>query len=63
MFKDEFLVKNVCAIIDNKMVSWISKNNLKTGPAVLIKGKVKDHSKHWKHDNPVTRLNYVKVAQ
>lgn len=54
---------NVDAIIENKIVSWMSKNELKLGPAVVIKAKVKDHAKHWKHDIPVTRLNYVKAAQ
>ena len=54
---------NVDAIIDNKMVSWMSKYELKTGPAVIVKAKVKDHNKHWKHENPVTRLNYVKAVQ
>lgn len=54
---------NITAIIDNKMVSWFSKVDLKLGACVVIKAKVKDHSKHWKHENPVTRLNYVKAAQ
>ena len=54
---------NVDAIINNKIVSWMSKNQLKLGPAVIIKAKVKDHTKHWKFQNPVTRLNYVKAAQ
>lgn len=54
---------NVCAIIDNKMVSWMSKIDLKLGPAVVVKAKVKDHSKHWQHENAVTRLNYVKAVQ
>ena len=54
---------NICAIIDNKMVSWMSKIDLKLGPAVVVKGKVKDHSKHWQHENAVTRLNYVKAVQ
>lgn len=54
---------NVDAIIDNKMVSWMSKYELKLGPAVIVKAKVKDHTKHWKFENPVTRLNYVKAAQ
>lgn len=54
---------NVDAIIDNKIVSWMSKYELKLGPAVVVKAKVKDHSTHWKHLNPVTRLNYVKAAQ
>jgi hypothetical protein len=54
---------NVCAIIENKMVSWMSKVDLKLGPAVVVKAKVKDHSKHWQHENAVTRLNYVKAVQ
>lgn len=54
---------NVTAIIDNKMVSWFSKTDLKLGPCVVIKAKVKDHSEHWKYKNPVTRLNYVKAFQ
>lgn len=54
---------NITAIIDNKMVSWFSKVDLQVGPCVVIKAKVKDHSTHWKHENPVTRLNYVKAAQ
>lgn len=54
---------NVDAIIENKIVSWMSKYELKLGPAVIVKAKVKDHNTHWKHGIPVTRLNYVKAAQ
>lgn len=54
---------NVDAIIDNKMVSWFSKIDMKVGPCVIVKGKVKDHSQHWKYGNPVTRLHYIKAAQ
>jgi hypothetical protein len=54
---------NVCAIINNKMASWMSQIELKLGPAVIVKAKVKDNSKHWKHGNDETRLNFVKVAQ
>ena len=54
---------NIDAIITNKMVSWMNKTNLNLGPAVIVKAKVKDCNKHWKHQNDVTRLNYVKVAQ
>ena len=54
---------NIDAIINNKMVSWMSKNELVVGACVIVKAKVKDHSKHWKYENPVTRLNYVKAAQ
>ena len=54
---------NICAIIDNKMASWFSKTSLKLGACVIVKAKVKDHSEHWLHKNPVTRLNYVKAAQ
>ena len=54
---------NIDAIINSKMVSWLNKTNLNLGACVIVKAKVKDHSKHWKHQNDVTRLNYVKAAQ
>jgi hypothetical protein len=54
---------NIDAIISNRMASWLNKTTLALGPCVVIKAKVKDHSKHWKHGNDVTRLNYVKAAQ
>ena len=54
---------NIDAIINNKMVSWMNKTSLDLGPAVVVKAKIKDCNKHWKHQNDVTRLNYVKVAQ
>jgi hypothetical protein len=54
---------NIDAIINNKMASWLNKTNLNLGACVVIKAKIKDHSKHWKHQNDVTRLNYVKAAQ
>jgi hypothetical protein len=54
---------NIDAIINNKMVSWLNKTTLTLGPCVIVKAKVKDHTKHWKHQNDVTRLNYVKAAQ
>ena len=54
---------NIDAIINNRMVSWLNKTTLAIGPCVVIKAKVKDHSKHWKHGNDVTRINYVKAAQ
>lgn len=53
---------NTDAIIDNKIVSWMGKE-LKPGPCVVIKARIKDHSLHWKHQIKVTRLNYVKAAQ
>ena len=54
---------NIDAIINNKMVSWMSKTDLQLGACVVIKAKVKDCNKHWKHQNDVTRLHYVKAAQ
>lgn len=54
---------NIDAIIDNKLVSWFSKIDLKPGNCVVVKAKIKDYSEHWKHKVPVTRLNYVKAAQ
>lgn len=54
---------NVCAIIDNKIVSWMSSKDVKVGPAVLIKAKTKQHAINWISQKRETRLNYVKVAQ
>lgn len=54
---------NILAIIDNKMVSWMSKLDLKIGDCVVQKAKIKEHSRHWKNQNKVTRLNYVKAFQ
>ena len=54
---------NICAIINNKMASWMSQVELKRGPCVIVKAKVKDNSKHWKHGNDETRLNFVKAVQ
>lgn len=55
---------NILAIIDNKIVSWMTgSRNIKPGPAVLIKGKVKQHAENWFCKKAETRLNYVKVAQ
>ena len=54
---------NIDAIINNRMVSWLNKTNLNLGACVVVKAKIKDHTKHWKHQNDVTRLNYVKAAQ
>jgi hypothetical protein len=54
---------NIDAIINSRMVSWLNKTDLQLGACVIVKAKVKDHTKHWKHQNDVTRLNYVKAAQ
>jgi hypothetical protein len=54
---------NICAIINNKMASWMSQVELKRGPCVVVKAKVKAQGKHWKHQNDETRLNFVKAAQ
>lgn len=54
---------NIDAKINNMLASWMSKVELKVGPCVIVKAKIKDLTKHWKHETPVTRLNYVKAAQ
>jgi len=54
---------NVCAIINNKMASWMSQKELIRGPCVIVKAKVKAQGKHWKHGNDETRLNFVKAVQ
>lgn len=54
---------NVLAIIDNKIVSWFSSKDVKIGPAVIIKAKIKNHSENFQTKKTETRLNYVKVQQ
>jgi len=54
---------NVEAIIDNRLVSWFAKDEPKLGPAVLIKGKIKEVRNSYKWKIIETRLNYVKIAQ
>ena len=54
---------NVYAIIDNKMAHWMSKTDLKLGPCVVLRGKIKAHSTHWKFNNEVTRMSHVKAFQ
>ena len=54
---------NIYAIINNKMASWMSQEELKCGPCVVVKAKVKAQGKHWRHQNDETRLNYVKAVQ
>lgn len=54
---------NILAIIDNKMVSWMGQKDLNLGACVVQRAKIKEHSLHWKHQNKVTRLNYVKAFQ
>jgi hypothetical protein len=54
---------NISAIINNKIVSWFSKVELKTGPCVVIKAKVKTHGENWSTKKVETRLNFVKAAQ
>lgn len=54
---------NVVAIVDNKIVSWMTKNAPQVGPAVILKAKVKGFNENWLTKLPETRLNYVKVYQ
>ena len=54
---------NVLAIIENKIVGWMSNQKITTGPAVVIKAKVKDIGRNYQTDKIQTRLHYVKVAQ
>lgn len=54
---------NILAIIDNKIVSWMSSKEVKVGPAVVIKAKVKGFGANYQTGKTETRLNYVKVAQ
>ena len=54
---------NVLAIIDNKIVSWMSSKEVKTGNAVVVKAKVKGFGPNYQTQKVETRLNYVKVVQ
>ena len=54
---------NVLAIIENKMVSWLSKISLQPGPCIVQKAKVKAIGSHWLTNKTETRLNYVKAFQ
>lgn len=54
---------NVLAIIDNKIASWMTSKEVKVGPAVIVKAKVKGHAANYQTGKTETRLNYVKVAQ
>jgi len=54
---------NICAIINNRIVSWFSKVELKAGPCVVVKAKVKTIGENWHTKKIETRLNYVKAAQ
>lgn len=54
---------NISAIINNKIVSWFSKIELKTGPCVIVKAKVKTHGENWTTKKVETRLNFVKAVQ
>ena len=54
---------NISAIINNKIVSWFSKKELKLGPCVVQKAKVKSHGENWVTKKIETRLNFVKAAQ
>ena len=54
---------NITAIIDNKLVSWMSKTDLHPGACVVIRARVKEWGTNWKTQHDETRLNYVKAAQ
>ncbi len=53
---------NINAVIDNKIVSWFSKTELKPGPCVVQKAKVKAHGENWVTKKIETRLNHVKAV-
>lgn len=54
---------NVLAIIDNKVVSWFSKYQIKTPDVDISSAKVKGHYTNYHSGKPETRLNYVKVVK
>ncbi len=52
---------NVTGVIDNKLVSWMSKSDMILGGCVISRANIKDHSTRWDTNAMVTRLHYVKV--
>lgn len=54
---------NIDAIIDKKLVNWMSNKPVTVGFAVVQKAKVKAHGHHWRTEKTQTRLHYVKVFQ
>jgi hypothetical protein len=54
---------NVLAIVDEKIVSWMSSKEVLVGPAVIQKAKVKGFGENYQTKKIETRLHYVKVAQ
>jgi hypothetical protein len=54
---------NVLAIIENKLVSWLSTSCLQIGPCVVQAARVKAIGNHWLTNKTETRLNYVKAFQ
>lgn len=54
---------NVLAIVDNKLVSWFSKNAILDGEITILSAKVKDHNENYISKKYETRLNYVKVKK
>lgn len=54
---------NTLAVIDNRIVSWMSNKEPTVGPAVVIKAKVKGFGTNYQTGKTETRLNYVRIAQ
>lgn len=54
---------NVVAIVENKLVGWMSKHAAVLGDCVIISANVKSHSENWKYQRRITLLNYVRFAQ
>ena len=54
---------NITAIIDNKVVSWFSKQQIDLSTCQIKSAKVKEHQQQWISKKFETRLNYVKVIK
>ena len=54
---------NITAIIDNKVVSWFSKQQIDLSTCHIKSAKVKEHQQQWISKKFETRLNYVKVIK
>ena len=60
---NQYDANNVLAIIDNVLVSWMTKHSAQIGPAVVISARVKGVGSNYRSGITETRLNYVKFAQ
>lgn len=54
---------NVLAIVENKLVSWFSKQKIEDKDISIASAKVKAHNENYFSKKYETRLNYVKIRK